>query len=465
MLSRCNSGSLSRALVALGWLAAWGARPAWAEILNVPDEYETIQQAINAAQDGDEIIVAPGTFFERIHLLSKAITIRSSGGPDLTVIDATGLNQAAVTCTNQEGPDTRLVGFTVTGGTVGMLIEDSAPTVANCVFTENDGDGMYCDAGDPILTKCRFALNGGCGLYSMASGPGLEGCAFTQNALSGMSNKSLAGATLRGCTFAGNTASLGGGMRNVDSCTAVLIDCTFTENHASHFGGGMFNDYDCSPTLTNCTFRGNSTLLDGGGMCNVGGESGPTVTNCTFSGNSAIRNGGGMSNWGGAPTVANCILWGNEGGEIHDDASSSVVTYCDVQGGYEGLGNIDTDPLFVDAENGDLHLSPGSPCIDAGDNTAVPEDVLTDLDGNGRFVDDPDTEDTGYGQPPIVDMGAYEFQGPDCPADFNDDGLVDTADLLILLASWGTPDGDVDGDGDTDTWDLLALLGAWGACP
>jgi hypothetical protein len=54
---------------------------------------------------------------------------------------------------------------------------------------------------------------------------------------------------------------------------------------------------------------------------------------------------------------------------------------------------------------------------------------------------------------------------PPCPADFDDDGDVDTADLLFLLGAWGTPDGDVDGDGDTDTADLLALLGAWGDCP
>jgi len=52
-----------------------------------------------------------------------------------------------------------------------------------------------------------------------------------------------------------------------------------------------------------------------------------------------------------------------------------------------------------------------------------------------------------------------------CPGDFDQDGDVDTADLLFLLGAWGTPDGDMDGDGDTDTADLLALLGAWGDCP
>jgi outer membrane protein assembly factor BamB len=60
---------------------------------------------------------------------------------------------------------------------------------------------------------------------------------------------------------------------------------------------------------------------------------------------------------------------------------------------------------------------------------------------------------------------AYVFQRIACPADFDGDGDVDTADLLFLLGAWGTPAGDVDGDGDTDTADLLALLAAWGECP
>ncbi len=65
----------------------------------------------------------------------------------------------------------------------------------------------------------------------------------------------------------------------------------------------------------------------------------------------------------------------------------------------------------MDVFNGDLHLSPGSPCIDAGDNNAVPVDIVTDLDGSDRFVDDPDMPDTGMGTPPIVDMGAFEYSG------------------------------------------------------
>ncbi len=86
------------------------------------------------------------------------------------------------------------------------------------------------------------------------------------------------------------------------------------------------------------------------------------------------------------------------------------MLYSDVQGGFAGTGNIDADPLLIDAKSGNLRLQSGSQCVDAGDNTAVPDGTMTDLDGNPRFVDDPDTTDTGYGDPPVVDMGAYEFQ-------------------------------------------------------
>ena len=67
-----------------------------------------------------------------------------------------------------------------------------------------------------------------------------------------------------------------------------------------------------------------------------------------------------------SPKLTNCILWGDSQDEIVEDTSSPTVTYSDIQGGYSGDGNINADPLFIDADNGDFHLTADSPCIEAG---------------------------------------------------------------------------------------------------
>ena len=189
----------------------------------------------------------------------------------------------------------------------------------------------------------------------------------------------------------------------------------------------------------------------------------------------------------GNPTLNNCILWGDTPQEFYTLSGNSVATYCNVQGGWPGDGNIDTDPFFVDPENGDFRLLPCSPCIDSGSNTAVPLDISDldgdgdvseplpfDLDGYGRFFDDPYMPDTGDGAQPIVDMGAYEFGSgdpPPCKGDLDGDREVGIADLAVLLAYYGDGDvgiaeGDMDCDGDVDIADLAELLGVYGdVCP
>jgi hypothetical protein len=126
--------------------------------------------------------------------------------------------------------------------------------------------------------------------------------------------------------------------------------------------------------------------------------SSPTLTNVTFNGNSANDFGGGVDNYFSSTTLTNCILWGNTavsgGPQINDDNGNSTVTYSDVQGGFSGAGNINADPLFVSAAQGNLRVLAGSPTIGAGTSTGAP---AFDLDGNARPLGS-------------IDMGAYQNQ-------------------------------------------------------
>jgi hypothetical protein len=158
--------------------------------------------------------------------------------------------------------------------------------------------------------------------------------------------------------------------------------------------------------------------------------------------------------------------------------SWDAISYSDVQGGYPGVGNLDTDPLC----DADGRPQSGSPCIDAGVNNAVPADLLdldddgdtiervpVDVDGHHRFMDDDATVDTGCG-PIVVDMGAYEFSGepvhPVLIGDVDLDGTVGADDLNAVLGAWGACGpaccrADVNFTRDVDFVDLLIVLDNW----
>jgi hypothetical protein len=227
----------------------------------------------------------------------------------------------------------------------------------------------------------------------------------------------------------------------------------------------MFSE-ESYPALVNCVFSGNAAANFGGGISSIHSDS--TLFNCTFSGNSSAS-GGGLYNWNSEATIANCILWGDSPDELVDATGShSAIRYTAIQGGWPGDGNIDANPLFLNPVAGDYRLTVCSPCIDAGDNEALSLDAIAMLDRNPRFLDDLGMPDDGLGTPPLIDMGAYEFQGETCYGDIDGDHDVDATDLASLLAHYGEigtvyTNGDLNRDEEVDSSDLAALLAVYRA--
>ena len=360
-------------------------------------------------------------------------------------------------------------GFTVVGGNAdannlphdaggAMRIQAGSPTICNCVFTGNSatfGGGMEnFNGGNPTIIACLFVANRatfrGGGIHNNTSSPILINTVLAENVAAnsggGMRNWNFSAPVLTRCEFVDNHAGFGGGMVN-DESFATLRDCIFRANTADDTSGGMHN-WISNPVLVNCLFVDNEAITKGGGIYSLN-TSAPTLTNCTLSGNFAGVEGGGLFATGSSTgLLLNCIVWGNTGSALGGPGTFTVA-YSNIEGGSTGAGNIDTDPLFVDAAGDNLRLSISSPCIDAADNTAVPLGVTTDLDDNPRFVDDPATADTGNGTPPIVDMGAYEFL-PTCG-----NGVVDPAEECDDAGESATCDPDctvaVCGDGTLNT--------------
>jgi parallel beta-helix repeat protein len=397
-------------------------------------DFTDLQSAIDAAADGDTVLVKPGEYViaEPITFKGKAINVRSEAGSEATTIrmSETPADAARASVAVFEGGENAasvLEGFTLTGGQGtavgdgsrvyggGMCCgQDSSPTLTNCTITKNSDGGVSCEEGShPSLTNCTISensggpWNGGGGLTCVFSSPKLTNCTITGN--SGYSNP-----------IWGNYLMYGGGLDCLAS-SVTLMNCTISGNS----GPGVFCQGDTS-TLTNCTISGNS----GSGV-----ECG---TRCICFGCDCCAPS--------SPTLTNCTIWGNGGGSIvHSGwrclSSVNVSFSCiEADGVWLGEGNIDRDPLFVQPGRwddkgtpgdpsddtwvpGDFRLQPGSPCIDAGTSEgASPSDI------------------EGHPRPSCngVDMGAHEF--------------IDCEELVVFRR------GDANADGATDLSDAVAAL-------
>jgi len=417
-----------------------------AATIYVPDTHATIQAAINASSDGDTIIVRSGTYVENIDLMGKAITLKSETGPGRTTIDG---NKAGSTVKihSGEGSDTVLEGFTITNGTGhqsgpyiyggGIYCMDSSPTITDNLITgnkiEDDGGGIYCaGSSTPIITKNVIKEN-----IAERNG-GAISCGYDTTALITfnviMENKcdSYGGGiwctrcspTISNNLITGNYADYGegGGIACHNGVSVVISGNVISRNESGRYGGGIYcwgtpavimdniiagNDSSTGGGIY-CRYRSKAKIMNNLIMCNTASRGGglsflddsTTIINNTITANSASGSGGGLYCDDSHPVVSNTILWDNSapsGLEIYVESGSPTVTYSDVKGGWAGTGNIDSDPLFVDAALLDCHLTVNSPCKDSGDSSAVPPTLLNDFEGDSRIADG------------NVDMGCDEF--------------------------------------------------------
>ena len=325
--------------------------------LNVPGTFSTIQSAINAASNGDTVLVQIGFYAEALNFSGKSITVRGVGGKPVITQPANG--DWVVRFVSGEGAGALLENVQISGLNGGIEIRNSSPTIRDVRF----------DGNRPHLQGVN----------------GLQGTALSIIAAGG----NTASPEVDNCIFSNNNALAPG-----------------TSGPGSAIGAASAPSSVCEPLIRNCLMVGNQapasqwTIY----LFNNGGTFNPVISNCTMTLNfSGVANAGIFMGGGGSGTslVENSILWGNSGQEANNHPAF-VVNYSDVDGGWFGAGgnNIDADPQFdAPLPASQRPLLPSSPCVDAGDESTPylsSQDGLFDLRVRGFSVD----------------MGAYELDAP-----------------------------------------------------
>ena len=392
------------------------SRAALAATYYVPDNFATIQEALDGASGGDTIIVRNGTYTgpgnRDLTFGGKALTLRSENGAANCIIDCESGGRG-FNFNDGETAASVVDGFTIVNGAAGsgggIRCYAASPTIRNCVIrdcTAGNAAGVYCYDSSVVITGCTITGNtatgslfeNGGGIWFSQSSPTMSDCTISLNTAGADGGGIwLAGSSLSisGCTIILNTAGRDGGGLYAISSSPTATDSSVVSNFAGRNGGGVYTETS-TPTLTDCLINSNWATHSGGGMDSLNCPT-VTITNCLFTGNLATF-GGAIDSFGSSPTIANCTLSGNtatEGGAINSYSSASIltdcilyyntaatgaelmlsgastltVTYANVQGGQAaaqvavgstlvwGPAGMDHDPMFATGAGGDYYLS------------------------------------------------------------------------------------------------------------
>ena len=350
-----------------------------------------IQEAVNVATNGDTVLVSNGVYTTAtpfVHItttltststvfLSNNITLKSVNGPAVTVIDATNYPTMTARVVFVRSGAT-LNGFTIRNGNV------KRP------FCNGDlhGGGIWANSGNLIVTNCF--------IYNNTADSGYGGGISVRGATNIVAN----------CMIYSNNAYSSGGMDVQWTYSNLIVNCVFYGNRAISSTGGALGLWNTYSIVRNCLFYNNISAEQGGGIVNLSVGWSPTFENCTIVSNRATKEGGGLyiADTSGDARARNLIIYNNSTGRNFADAfttNMSILTNCcirDTNGvqNWNTSGNITNNPLFVNKDVDNYHLTEISPCFNTGTNQTSWMSTGVDLDSKARIR---------YGR---VDMGAYE---------------------------------------------------------